>query len=121
MTKVIRISAILIAALLCTSAAFGQSADKIISQYQKAVGGANQLRTIESTTYSGKVTNATTGQSGKFVSRFKRPDRMVLEMDLSGFQINTAYNGRSAWRRASRDGLRTLTGPDGSLFKPEAT
>ena len=120
MTKVIRISAILVAALLCTSAAFAQSADKIISQYQKAVGGANQLRKIDSTTYSGTVTSATTGQTGKFVWRFKRPDRMVLEMDLSGFEINTAYNGRSAWRRDSRDGLRTLTGPEASLFKTEA-
>ena len=41
-------------------------------------------------------------------------------MDLSGFEINTAYNGRSAWRRDSRDGLRTMTGNDGSLFKAEA-
>src|SRR6267154_2154641 len=119
MTRPIRIPAVLICTLACAAAALGQSADKIINQYQKAVGGVNQLRRIESTVYIGTVTDST-DRTGKFIWRFKRPDRMVLEMDLAGFEINTAYNGRSAWRRDSRDGLRTLTGPDGSLFKTEA-
>ena len=119
MPKLFRVFAILILALFGAAAALGQSADKIINQYQKAVGGANQLRRIDSTTYIGTVTDSN-GRTGKFIWRFKRPDRMVLEMDLSGFEINTAYNGRSAWRRDSRDGLRTMTGADGSLFKTEA-
>jgi outer membrane lipoprotein-sorting protein len=119
MTKLIRVLIVFICTLVCAAAAFGQSADKIINQYQKAVGGVNQLRRIDSTIYTGTVTDST-DRTGKFIWRFKRPDRMVLEMDLSGFEVNTAYNGRSAWRRDSRDGLRTLTGPDGSLFKTEA-
>src|SRR5882724_11432285 len=97
-----------------------QSADKIIAEHQKAIGGNAQIKRMDSVTYTGTVTNPATGQTGAFCWRFKYPDRMELEMDLSGFEISTAYNGRSAWRRDSRDGLRTLTGNEGSLFKSEA-
>ncbi|HZS47389.1 MAG TPA: hypothetical protein VFC63_20125 [Blastocatellia bacterium] len=120
MKKTDHLVILLLCLLLFSVGVFGQSADKVISQYQKAVGGVNQLRRIESTEYTGSVTNEATGETGNFFWRFKRPDRMELEISLNGFEISTAYNGRSAWRRDSRDGLRTLTGGDGSKFKAES-
>lgn len=97
-----------------------QSAEQIIKQHLKAVGGTNQLRRIESTIYTGTVTNPATEQTGRFLLRLKRPNRLMTEMELGGFESSAAYNGRSAWRRDSRDGLRTLTALDGARFKADA-
>jgi len=117
MARPVRIVVLLLFVLSGSAIAAAQSADKIISQHQKALGGASQIRRIESVTYIGTVANPATGQTGKFRWQLKRPDRILLYMDLGGFEINAAYNGRSAWRRDSRDGLRTLTGEDGSQFQ----
>lgn len=106
--------------LAAAAAASAQSADQIINKHLKAIGGANQLRRLENTTYTGTVTNPVTEQSGRFVRRLKRPDCLMTEMELSGFESHAAYNGRSAWRRDSRDGLRTLTALDGARFKADA-
>jgi hypothetical protein len=105
---------------VCATTSFAQSADQIISRHLKASGGANQLRRMESTTYSGVVTNPATGESGRFALRLKRPDRLVMEIELGGLASSAAYNGRSAWRRDSRDGLRTLIADEGARFKAEA-
>ena len=104
----------------CVATASAQSADQIINKHLKAIGGANQLRRFENTTYTGTVKNPVTEQSGRFVLRLKRPDRLMTEMELSGFESSAAYNGRSSWRRDSRDGLRTLTALDGARFKADA-
>ena len=106
--------------LASTGTASAQSADQIISRHLKAQGGAGQLRRIENVTYKGTVTNPATAQQGSFTLRLKRPDRLMMEMELSGFISGAAYNGRSAWRRDSREGLRTLTGAAGVDFKAEA-
>jgi hypothetical protein len=100
--------------------ASAQTADQLIKRHLKAVGGANQLRRIENTICTGTVTNPVTEQTGRFVMRLKRPDRLMTEMEVGGFESSAAYNGRSAWRRDSRDGLRTLTALDGARFKADA-
>jgi hypothetical protein len=41
-------------------------------------------------------------------------------MDIGGFAVSEGYNGKSGWRRDSRDGLRTLTGQDGTDFRAAA-
>src|SRR5947207_13598886 len=120
MTKLHRAFTFVLLLLACTVTASAQSADQIIARHLKAIGGANQLRRMENTTYTGTVTNPTTEQSGRFVLRLKRPDRLMTEMELGGFESNAAYNGRSAWRRDSRDGLRTMTAMDGARFKADA-
>jgi hypothetical protein len=35
---------------------------------------------------------------------------LVTSFDVGGFEVESGFNGRSAWSRDSRDGLRTLTG-----------
>src|SRR5947209_8592029 len=96
MIKPNRILAFLLWVICLAVTISAQSADRIIAQHQKAIGGVGQIRRIESVSYIGTVINAATGQTGAFCWRFKHPDRMELEMDMSGFEISAAYNGRSA-------------------------
>jgi hypothetical protein len=39
---------------------------------------------------------------------------------VSGFEVASGFNGKSAWTRDSRNGLRTLTGPSGIRFRTES-
>ncbi|HZS08202.1 MAG TPA: hypothetical protein VFD58_25430 [Blastocatellia bacterium] len=104
----------------CAATASAQSADQIINWHLKAVGGTSQLHRIETTIYTGTVTNPARGESGRFTLRLRRPDRMLIELALGRDESQAAYNGRSAWRSDGREGLHTLTGAAGVSFKAEA-
>ena len=39
---------------------------------------------------------------------------------MNGFETELGYNGKSGWKRDSRDGLRTLTGAESANFQAEA-
>ena len=99
------------ALLFCAlvSPAYGQSAEKIIDQHVKAVGGKKALKAITSVRIVGEVRggDATAGgaQGPAFVWQMKAPSYTYLETG----DFTEAFNGRSAWREDA-DGLRTLTG-----------
>ncbi len=110
-------------ALVCaafSSAAAAQSPSKILSNAEKAFGGAKALRAVQSVRRTGTIVRENDGLTGTFTDEASRPGLYRIAYSLEGFEYESAYNGRSAWSRDSRDGLRTLTGDEGSDFQSEA-
>ncbi|HZF38667.1 MAG TPA: hypothetical protein VE715_07575 [Blastocatellia bacterium] len=113
----------IIFAALCAADASAQSADKIIKQAVKAMTngkGEKALREIRSWQIKGTITNLKDGSSGGYRAVAAQPDLYVREFDLRGLEVSMGYNGKSAWMRDSRDGLRTLTGDASRDFQTEA-
>jgi outer membrane lipoprotein-sorting protein len=107
----------------CAAGAQAQSADKIIRQAVKAMSGGKgekALREIRSWQVKGTITNLKDGSSGAYRAAAAQPDLYVREFDLHGLELSMGYNGKSAWMRDSRDGLRTLTGDASRDFQTEA-
>jgi hypothetical protein len=97
-----------------------QSASRILKQAEKAVGGAKAFSAVTSIESAGTIKRLSDGSEGRFVARSSRPNLYVETYDLSGFEYSTGYNGRSGWRRDSKNGLSTLTGKESSDFQAES-
>ncbi|HKQ73245.1 MAG TPA: hypothetical protein VJ810_05920 [Blastocatellia bacterium] len=113
---------IIFAALFATGAA-AQSADKIVKQAVKAMTngkGEKALREIRSWQVKGRITNPKDGSTGDYQATAAQPNLYAYEFDLRGLEVSAGYNGKSAWMRDSRDGLRTLTGAASRDFQTEA-
>jgi hypothetical protein len=108
---------------LCAAGASAQSADKIIKQAVKAMTngkGEKALREIRSWQVKGTITDLKDGASGAYRAAAAQPALFIREFDLRGLEVGMGYNGKSAWMRDSRDGLRTLTGDASRDFQAEA-
>jgi hypothetical protein len=113
----------IIFAALCAASVSAQSADKIIKQAVKAMTkgkGEKALREIRSWQVNGTITSLKDGASGAYRAAAAQPNFYTREFDLRGLEIGMGYNGKSAWMRDSRDGLRTLTGDASRDFQTEA-
>ncbi len=106
--------------ILSAITASAQSADKIVKQAAKAMGGEKAQRSIKSRQAKGRIVNSRSGESGGFQAASLRPNLYTNAYDIRGLEISSGYNGKSAWVRDSRDGLRTLTGADSRDFQAEA-
>lgn len=89
---------------------FAQSPEKILKQAEKALGGAKKLQTIKSSQAKGTISRLRDGANGRYLTQNSQPNFYNETYDLDGLETETGYNGRSGWRRDSRDGLQTLTG-----------
>jgi hypothetical protein len=98
-----------------------QSADKIVKQAAKAMGGEKALRTVKSWQVTGTITNTKDGIGGNYQAAAMRPNLYTGSFDIRGLEVGFGYNGKSGWMRDSRDGLRTLTGAPGRDFQAEAS
>ena len=105
--------------LIFAAVAFGQSPNKILSRAGKALGGENALKSVRSRAASGKITRLSDGASGSYLLQTAAPNFYAVSYDLNGFETAAGYNGKSGWRRDSRDGLRTLTGEASRDFQAE--
>jgi hypothetical protein len=101
------------------SAQAPQSPDKILKQANKSLGGEKALQNIASWQRTGKITRLSDGASGAFEMQSAKPNLYHSRFDLNGFEIETGYNGRSGWRRDSREGLQTFTGAASRDFQAE--
>src|SRR5215813_12247843 len=124
MTKrILRVAISIIFAALCAASASAQSADKIVKRAVKATTngkGEKALREIRSWQVKGAITVLKDGASGNYRAAATQPNLYVREFDLRGLETGIGYNGKSAWTRDSRDGLRTLTGDASRDFQTEA-
>src|SRR5262245_29167391 len=123
MKQTIRAAIFVIIAALCATGASAQSADKIIKQAVKAMTkgkGEKALREIRSWQVKGTITNLKDGYSGSYRAVAMQPNLYAREFDLRGLEVSLGYNGKSAWMRDTRDGLRTLTGDLSRDFQTEA-
>src|SRR5262245_3467341 len=119
----LRVTISIIFAALYAASASAQSADKIVKQAVKAMTngkGERALREIRSWQVKGTITNLKDGSSGSYRASSTQPNLYVREFDLRGLEGAAGYNGKSAWTRDSRDGLRTLTGDASRDFQTEA-
>ncbi|MEO8573001.1 MAG: hypothetical protein ABI481_03455 [Pyrinomonadaceae bacterium] len=98
-----------------------QSPSKVLAQAEKAMGGAKALQAVTSWQRTGTITRVADGAKGKVVMQTARPNLYNLSFDVSGFEIESGFNGKSGWTRDSRNGLRTLTGEGSIVFQSEAT
>ena len=110
----------LIITILAIANLGAQSPAKVLKQAEKALGGVEALRSASSIRKSGVVTRSSDGATGRYSFESARPNLLNTSMDLGGFEIETGYNGRSAWSRNSRDGLNTLTGAPAAAFMASA-
>ena len=121
--RTLRAAILVIFVALCAAGASAQPADKIVRQAVKAMTngkGEKALREIRSWQVKGTITNLKDGSSGGYQAAATQPDLYVREFDLRGLEGAMGYNGKSAWTRDSRDGLRTLTGDASRDFQTEA-
>lgn len=99
--------------LLALSAA-AQTPSKVLKRAENAMGGTKALKSIGSWQRSGSITRLSDGATGRYLAQAVGPNLYNESYDLGGFEFEAGYNGRSGWRRDSRDGLSTLIG-DASL------
>jgi hypothetical protein len=105
---------------LSGAASAAESADKIIKRAVRAMGGEKALKRINSRQSRGTITRLRDEAAGSYQTATMQPDFYALVFDVSGFEIASGFNGKSGWRRDSREGLRTLTGSDIAAFQAEA-
>lgn len=97
-----------------------QSPDRIIKTATIAHGGEKALRKIESWQIDGTITSVRDGASGRYNAISMQPSYYGSSFDLRGLEVSQGFNGKSAWVRDSRDGLRTVTGPASRELQAEA-
>ena len=102
------------------SGASAQSPGKILKQAEKALGGAKALKNLSSRQKSGLITRLGDGAEGIYRMQTARPNFYYEIFDLNGFETESGYNGKSGWRRDSREGLRTLTDKASRDFQVES-
>lgn len=106
----IKIAALAIVLTAASISASAQSADKVLKNAAKALGGEKVLRAIQSKSIQGTIARPGDSTTGNYSLITRQPNLFVESIDLSGFETVTGNSGRSLWKRDSRDGLRTLTG-----------
>ncbi|MBS1788672.1 MAG: hypothetical protein JST85_13170 [Acidobacteria bacterium] len=119
-TRMVCLLAVLFSLTTCVEA---QTPDKIIKQAVKAMTngkGEKALREIKSWQAIGKISNLKDGTTGAYQASLSQPNLFTESYDLSGLEFITGFNGKSAWARDSRNGLRTLTGQASLDFQTEA-
>src|SRR5215510_4360105 len=113
-------SAVLCGAFLFPAVAEAQSADGIVKQATKAMGGELALRRVKTWEAAGVITRKRDGAVGRFRGAAMRPDLYAISFDIAGAETGAGFTGKSSWRRDRRAGLRTLTGVASDAFHAEA-
>jgi len=97
-----------------------QSPDSLLRKASKAMGGERALRSITARAAKGAITRASDGAQGSFQMLTLKPDLYLLTFEIGSLEVSEGFNGKSAWRRDSRAGLRTLTGDESPALRATA-
>jgi hypothetical protein len=104
-----------------SSGASAQSVAKTLKLATKAAGGEKALRAaMQSFQKTGEITRLSDGARGRISIQGAVPNFYNVSYDLGGVELETGFNGKSAWTRDSRGGLQTLTGVASRDFQAEA-
>ena len=87
------------------------SAEKIVDQYLKAIGGKKKVSAIRDATYDWTI-ELKDQSMGVAKVQLRQPASQRFEMTFRDGQIISAANPRSAWVLGLDGQLRTLTGPE---------
>ena len=96
------------------------SAEKIVDNYLKALGGKKSVSTLKDTTYNWTI-QFNDQPFGTALTQRKPPSSERWELTFGNGQIINATNTRSAWELGLDNHLRTLTGPESAAAKLRAT
>jgi hypothetical protein len=92
------------------------TAEKIVDNYLKAIGGKKQAGSIRDATYDWTI-QLKDQPAGVARIQFKAPASQRSELTIGNGQTISAANPRSAWIREPGGELRTLTGADSANAK----
>jgi hypothetical protein len=92
------------------------SAEKVVDNYLKAIGGKKLAGSIRDATYDWTI-QVQDQAMGVARIQNKAPASQRSEMTFGNGKIISAANPRSAWIRESGGELRTLTGPEAAAAK----
>ena len=98
---------------LLSATARADEAQKIISQYLKAVGGSKAVSRLQTLSIDGSVAVIGDAPPGTYTFKVKRPNRVYIELRANGDTLIESYNGKSAWHEAADGQIGTLLGRDG--------
>ncbi|MFN2492624.1 MAG: hypothetical protein ABR501_07065 [Pyrinomonadaceae bacterium] len=95
------------------------SAEKVIDNYLKAIGGKKRVAAIRDATYEWTIQ---LGDQTMGVARthMKAPSSVRSELKFGNGQVISAANARSAWMQGLEGKLRTLTDAEAAAAKLEA-
>lgn len=96
------------------------SADKIVDNYLKAIGGKKSVGALKDATYEWIVV-FNDQPFGTARTQRKAPASERLELTFGNGQIISAANARSAWEIGLDGHLQTLTGPESAAAKLRAS
>ena len=96
------------------------SADKIVDNYLKAIGGKNIAASHKDATYEW-IVQLNDKEIGTARTQRKAPASERWELTFGNGQIVSATNSRSAWELGLDNRLRTLTGAESAAAKLRAT
>ncbi|HEV8167818.1 MAG TPA: hypothetical protein VGP59_00690 [Pyrinomonadaceae bacterium] len=96
------------------------SAEKIVDNYLKALGGKKSVSALRDTTYNWTI-QLNDQPIGTARTQRKPPSSERWELTFGNGQIISATNTRSAWELGLDNHLRTLTGPESAAAKLRAT
>ncbi len=115
------IAIILFGALLATAPrALSDSTGKIVGRSIKALGGKDALLRIRSWQAQGTVVRIGDGASGIYRAAGMLPNLYTAATNIDGVELSEGFNGKSAWRKDSRQGPRTLTGAASAQVQVQA-
>ncbi len=97
-----------------------QSPSKILKQAEKALGGTKALQSVISRQQTGRIIRIADSSGGSFAAQSSHPNLYHISFEINGIETESSYNGKSGWKRDSRNGLTTLTGDASLNFQAEA-
>ncbi len=104
-----------------TASAATPTADQIIDNYVKALGGKDALAKVNSRVAKGKLDIAAANISGTFEAQNKGPNLTSMNAELANFgTLRQGYDGTVAWEANPMVGLREKSGVELADTKLEA-
>lgn len=91
---------------LFTSLAYSETADDVVKKMVEAQGGRKVLESIKDITWTGTLEVVAQGLEGKLTIYKKEPNkrRSDIDIDLVGFVISQAFNGKTGWKTNQQTG-----------------
>lgn len=94
-----RISYVLLTAfLVLTATASAQTLDEILAKNFEARGGLDKIKAVQSLKATGTLSIQGGMMQGEFTMWQKRPNKLLMEVNVQGMEIVQAYDGEKTWR-----------------------
>jgi len=86
----------LLAAGLISAAAWAQTTDEIIAKHEKAMGGKDKIKAVQSERFTGKMVMGQ-GMEAPFTMELARPNKVRMEFTVQGMTGVQAFDGKTGW------------------------